>query len=45
MVVKECKYCGKAVREGQEICTHCYSKLKLVRKLLKTVSKLNRKAG
>ena len=45
MVVKECKYCGKAVREGQEICTHCYSKLKLVRKLLKKARNLHRRAG
>lgn len=40
----KCKYCGSTVGSAK-ICTNCYEKLRLIRKLLKTVRDTYEKYG
>lgn len=41
---KKCKYCGQKARNG-DVCSDCWEKLKLVRKLLAMVKAAKEEGG
>lgn len=41
--IKKCRYCGKNVTNGGDICVNCRDKLPYVRKLLSMVNDMREK--